>query len=528
MILALGAVWCAVAAGPNGEALGELLSRRERVTIVFDGDSVTQGMHLEHPASDAYPVLFTTMLRERYPDAEIQSYVNGVPGASSAAALAGFDSAVASLKPNLVTLQFGGNDKGVGDGLVNLGAYEQNLGELIDRVHALGAACIVLTPPMREPVVDMPYPLAARRVAAAKGAVVADIDTALKSQPFDYRGFFPYFQHPGQRDHATIARELYRAFCELIGRPQTLRVAIPDLTWREVELGTLLDAPLVLQSDGGRGHAEQILARGVQRVLPPGEAGDDNWWLQLGIPHSLSGGRSEEWPIWVHAVAGDRHAFDIHRVTIVPRFNCPPAGTPGAELPLVALGQPNLTVGPTRWEGDDDLRPAITMSYDAEMVYLRIDVRDDVVKTGGFLPYSDGVELYLDLRDHAERGRPFFSRQCATLFINLPDEGEPAKLVSLEEDDPPAALMALVPRCTYTATGYRVELDFPRAVLDAIGGRRVVEFGLDVAVDDADTTGRDVQMMWLGRADNYINPCRLGDICLENRAGPNTVRVTLF
>jgi hypothetical protein len=37
--------------------------------------------------------------------------------------------------------------------------------------------------------------------------------------------------------------------------------------------------------------------------------------------------------------------------------------------------------------------------------------------------------------------------------------------------------------------------------------------GFDLAVDDADLTGhRETQMMWAGRADNYLDPSQFGAV----------------
>ncbi|NUP99633.1 MAG: hypothetical protein HUU35_07245 [Armatimonadetes bacterium] len=216
----------------------------------------------------------------------------------------------------------------------------------------------------------------------------------------------------------------------------------------------------------------------------------------------------------------------LARATLVPIFNVPVAGTPAAALPLVRLGAPHLVVGRGVWKGPDDLSATVRMAADSEHLRLEVAVTDEKLTTGG-VPNYDGVELFLDLRDDANRGRPHFTRQCITLFLHPALDGAP-RVGTLTDDQPPPALLELPLQCEQRDDGYTLTLDLPRALLDEIAGRRVTRLGLDLGVDDSDSNGRECQLMWLGRADNYVNPRRLGEFRLDDPAPLGSLRLTVF
>jgi len=520
------------------------LEAHQPVTVVCLGDSITMGLNLADRDVSGYPALLARMLEERWPGAGVRVLNKGVAGNATSDALARFDDDVAAAAPDLVTLQFGGNDKGVGEGLDNLPRYQQNLRRLVAACHRINAACIIMTPPMHEPVTDMPFPTAARRVGAELKVPVADIDTALKRREHDYRGFFPYFIHPLEHGHAIMALELYRAVCELIGKPLQTAVEIDDTVQEDCNLGGYGAVSLWLINHGDQPRTMTVKGDAVLPFrLDPVEVpagGHVVKVLPLALPHTLSGGRSVELPLWVSlastppaadgAAPGDPEvAFGLAHLTLAPVLGCPTAGTYAARAPMATLSWPSILVGRDAWKGDRDLSGDIRLSYDDTVVHLAIDVTDDIIVTTAGMPIGDGAEIFLDLRPDADRGKPFYSRQCATLFVGAAFPPARPVVTTLSDDDTPPALLKLVPRCTAIARGYRLELDLPRAVLDQIGGRNVTRFGLDIALDDCDDgKTRKCQMVWLGRVDNFVNPGRLGEIRLEPNVPPGTVRLTVF
>ena len=509
------------------------LAQRRPVTVVCLGDSITSGLNVPDPPVNGYPALFGRMVEERFPRDTVVVQDKGVPGNTTDDALARFKDDVAAAAPDLVTLQFGGNDKGVGDGLENLPRYQQNLRRLIGECDRIGAACIVVTPPMHEPVTDMPFPVAARRVAQELRVPVADIDTALKSREHDYRGFFPYFFHPQEHGQAIMAVELYRAFCELIGENLHLAVSVDDTVQTDGTLGGYATVPIRVTNTSA--VARKVVLRG-EAILPfhlddldVPAGGTQLALLPIALPHTLSGGRSWEWPLWVSASAGDEVAFGLARVALVPVLGCPQAEHFSARAPFANLSWPHILIGRDQWKGDRDLSADVYLSYDEQNVHLGVDVTDDIVVTKVAMPYGDGIELYLDLRDDDNRGKPFFGKQCATIFIGAAMPPNRPPVTTPVDDATPPELMALQPRCTSTARGYRLDLDLPRSALDRIAGRRVTRFGLDLALDDCDDGAmRKCQMIWLGRPDDFVNPRRYGELRLEPSVVPGTVRLTVF
>lgn len=511
-----------VASADEGDRLREKLTAGEPATLVFLGDSVTGGMHVDDPGRFAFPALVAAMIRERFPAADLTVRTYGLAGAPSEQGLRITEQFLTEMHPDLVVIQYGGNDKGVGDGLDFLPVYRDNLTRLVTALRDLGAVPILVTPPMHEPVPDMPYPLAARAVAEELAVPLADVDTALKSIPHDARGLFPYFMHPREHEHAIMAETIYAAFCRAIGRPLRLSVRLPD-TVTETRLGSVAELPVVVRNEADAAREVALISDELPgplelREVPAG--GEATWTVKLPIAHTLSGGRAVEWPVRIAAEAGGEMAFDHARITISPVLNVPPAP---AAAPVVRLDSPHLVAGGGMRTGAPDISAELWLEASEDALRLRVDVTDDRLSAGG-PPTGDGVELFLDLRDDGDRGRPTFGDRCATLFLNA-DGG---RLRTLDEDRPPAELLELAPTASPLPGGYRLELELPRPLLDRIAGRRVTRLGFDLAVDDNDGGNRESQLMWLGRHDNFVNPRRLGELNLGEPAPPETVRVTVF
>ncbi len=508
------------------DGLRARLDGGQPVQVVVLADSLGSGMDLLHPAADGYVALFGQMVARRYPEVALSVANLGVPGYSTADALASFAELVAPLKPHLAVIQLGGNDKGTGDGLDHLPTYEQNLRALIAACRQVGAACLLVTPPMHEPVTDMPYPAKAREVGLSLGVPVADADTVLKTRPHDYRGLFPYFVHPREYEHAAMARELYRALGDLLGRPCPLAVSFPEAPV-EALLGTVAPVPVRVANLAVEPAEVTLAGEGLTVAPDPvtiAAGAAQSVIAGLVLPHTLSGGRSLEWPVWLTAGAGGEPAYGLARATVVPVLGVPWEGSAAAAAPVVELSAPHLSVGAGSWTGPDDLSARVWADAGTFQLRLRFDVRDDKLVTGG-APQHDGIEVFLDLRDDPERGRPVFSTACATLFLSLPKEDGVVAVTTATEDQPAAPLLTFEATFARGRDGYRAELVLPRAALDEAAGRHVTSLGLDIAVDDADSAQRKSQLIWLGRADNFVNPRRFGELRLDQPVPHGTVRV---
>ncbi len=130
-------------------------------------------------------------------------------------------------RPDLVVLHFGAYDQ-VGN--VPIRAFQNSLRRMVAAVAEAAPAALILATPLVEGPADGPYVQAIKEVARQAGAVVADFEATVKAQGQDHRGMFPFGQHPHEYAHTAAARELYRAFQQVIGEPPTLHLGPPELS----------------------------------------------------------------------------------------------------------------------------------------------------------------------------------------------------------------------------------------------------------------------------------------------------------
>ncbi|MBR5747035.1 MAG: S-layer homology domain-containing protein [Clostridia bacterium] len=160
-----------------------------------------------------------------------ESVINsGVGGDTSANGLARFDSAVKAKNPDVVFIGFGTNDASIDmDRYVPVEQYMENLRTAVDKIVALGAKPVIITPP---PIVDEPYftrhdeskfgqfdganglvsvyALAARHVAAEKKVAVADVNKAFSEQ--DYTKLISDGVHPNAQGYKLYAETVLAAY----------------------------------------------------------------------------------------------------------------------------------------------------------------------------------------------------------------------------------------------------------------------------------------------------------------------------
>ena len=131
----------ALSAQDSAEEFSWPANPRKGTTVVFLGDSIT------HQA--LYTQYLETFFWTRYPDRDLTFHNAGVAGDSISDALARFEWDVAEHQPDYVTLLFGMNDGRYED--LNLATFEKfrvDLGQLLDRIEAIGAKPILLSPTM--------------------------------------------------------------------------------------------------------------------------------------------------------------------------------------------------------------------------------------------------------------------------------------------------------------------------------------------------------------------------------------------
>ena len=219
----------------------------ERATIVFFGDSVTQGCfevffdgERYQPTCDVarvYPTLFSKMVETLYPTASFTVINSGISGNTTKHGLARIERDVLVYHPDLAVVCFGLNDCNTGE--TGIAEYGERLAEIVTRIKEVGADVIVMTPndvtdsvhcslksereradaahlaALRETGVVDAYMDEARRVAKECGASLVDCYAVWKG--LEASGacvndlLSNKINHPTREMHALFAYELVRS-----------------------------------------------------------------------------------------------------------------------------------------------------------------------------------------------------------------------------------------------------------------------------------------------------------------------------
>jgi len=195
------------------------LRKGERVVIVTWGDSVTAGGDASAP-DKAFPNLFVTRLRERFPKADIAHVNAAIGGTNTAQRLPDLQKEVLSFHPDLVTIEFV-NDMGFPADLLRKNYYSA-----IDQIRAAGGEAILITPHFTMPQwMGLPYPRGKetraavpvlREIASEKNIALAD--TSRRWEHLETEGL-PYttllyngINHPDDRGHELFVKDLLTFF----------------------------------------------------------------------------------------------------------------------------------------------------------------------------------------------------------------------------------------------------------------------------------------------------------------------------
>lgn len=179
----------------------------EPITIVFMGDSITEGQYVHH--SQRWTERVTREIRAFASDLidtdQLHFFNRGISGETTRQGLERFPRDVQVLQPNVMTLQFGLNDCNCWDtdrGLprVSEAAYRANLLEMIARARVFGAAHIILStnhPTLRHRKLICGQTLEERRVqyneivrevAREANVILCDIEKAFANVDRDQLG----------------------------------------------------------------------------------------------------------------------------------------------------------------------------------------------------------------------------------------------------------------------------------------------------------------------------------------------------
>jgi acyl-CoA thioesterase-1 len=189
------------------------------VNVACHGHSVPAG-YFRTPVVDtfsAYPHLLHRGLKERFPYAVVNVIVTAVGGENSEGGAKRFERDVLSLRPDVVTIDYGLNDRGIG-----LARAEAAWQAMIARAQAAGVKVILLTPtPDMGVKLDDPndpihqHARQIRALARKNGVALVDSLAGFEKriragEPLD--GLMSQINHPNRKGHEIVAAELLHWF----------------------------------------------------------------------------------------------------------------------------------------------------------------------------------------------------------------------------------------------------------------------------------------------------------------------------
>lgn len=510
----------------RGRRLLNRIHAGEPIRVVAFGDSLTDGWGTD--GRNIYHRLVVDGLTYCYPGGPLELVVHGHPGETTAGALRRVGPEVLQSKPDLVFVQFGGNDRGTGR---SVDAFSKDLRRLLARIRdETRAVVIACLPPMVDPDPHNAWNEAARAAAAAEGIPAADFDQALRRGDGDSRGPFPYGSHPGSFTHVLFAREAAKALRAALG-------VTPALQWRlltgsrlsaeatypvAIEARNVSDAPLEARFcfEYGDQRSEQRVQLAPQQTQR----------LTCKVPLPRFAGRSASRPLRLYVQEVAPWAAEAMWLTVAPaiRAEMPAEAGEAADSPTWHAFAPEaFTIGRPEWLGPTDLSARFAVTVQSGRLVCTVDVTDDDLTTAPLQDPSkgDSVEVYLDLRPDADQGKPIYGPEVVLIQVIPPAADKGFQWRSMEAL--PASVGGLGVDCRLTPGGYTAEISLPLETLRRLRGPLGDGFGFDVGVNDADHgEPRKSQLMWAGTGDNYLNPGHLAGVYMR-QVPANATRQTL-
>lgn len=191
------------------------------VNVVCHGHSVPAG-YFATPRVDAlnaYPHLLRTGLAHRFPFATANVIVTAIGGEHSESGAARFEKEVLCHRPDLITIDYGLNDRGIG-----LDRAREAWSRMIHAGLRAGCKIILLTPTMDvtqasaytgadRPVLQA-HAVQIRRLAEENQIGLADSFSAFQvyMETGELSDLLSWSNHPNRQGHELVARELLRWF----------------------------------------------------------------------------------------------------------------------------------------------------------------------------------------------------------------------------------------------------------------------------------------------------------------------------
>jgi lysophospholipase L1-like esterase len=190
------------------------------INVVCHGHSVPAGFFATPFVNtfDAYPHLLHRMIKERFPFATVNVIVTAIGGETSQRGAARFASDVLNHKPDLVTIDYSLNDRGIGLEAASA-AWESMIRQALEQ----NAKVILCTPTWDNTYYtqsDMWEKLVAhaeqvRSLAERYGVGLADSFEAFRRRvavPEDLVKYLSHVNHPTRAGHQLVAEEIGKYF----------------------------------------------------------------------------------------------------------------------------------------------------------------------------------------------------------------------------------------------------------------------------------------------------------------------------
>ena len=189
------------------------------INLVCHGHSVPAG-YFKTPVVDtfnAYPHLLGAALKEQYPYAVINVIVTAIGGENSESGAKRFEAEVLALRPDVITIDYGLNDRGMG-----VDKARENLTAMIQQAKAKGIKVLLLTPTadLSAAMNDPQDPLCqqAEMIRGLAGAQQVGLVDNLKafqhyvSQGGKLEDIMSQVNHPNRKGHDLVVKGLMEWF----------------------------------------------------------------------------------------------------------------------------------------------------------------------------------------------------------------------------------------------------------------------------------------------------------------------------
>jgi acyl-CoA thioesterase I len=201
------------------EEMNRQWPRNRTITIVCHGHSVPAG-YFKTPVVDtfnAYPQLLHKKLKEQFPFAVLNVIVTAIGGENSEPGAARFVEDVLSLKPDIITIDYALNDRGIG-----LEKAQTAWQSMINQAQTAGAKIILFTPTAdkREDLNNPDSPLSKhaeqiRKLAQSNNVGLVDsyaIFKAYVNNGGQLEKLMSQINHPSRRGHELVVNDLFKWF----------------------------------------------------------------------------------------------------------------------------------------------------------------------------------------------------------------------------------------------------------------------------------------------------------------------------